>query len=179
MIELMLQAERALTAGMIDQAERLYRQAIAHDPRNSIAIVGLARVALERDDDRTAYELARKALDVDPENAAAKRLATRMAEVLRYRGEVVPEDGPPSPAMVPPPTVASDTPAAASVAAPSISAPAAPPSAATPGSNVVPASPAAPPPGSAAPAAHSPARASSPARPGQRPGLVRRLFGRR
>jgi len=90
MIELMLQAERALTAGMVDQAERLYRQAIEHDPRNSIAIVGLARVALERDDDRGAYQLAQRALEVDPENAAAQRLATRMAEVLRYRGESEP-----------------------------------------------------------------------------------------
>jgi len=91
MIELLLQAERLLVHGMVDQAERLYRQAIETDPRNSIAMVGLARVALERGDDRAAYGLAARALAIDPENAAAQRLATRMGEVLRTRGEHVPD----------------------------------------------------------------------------------------
>lgn len=98
MIEQMLQAERALLHGMIDQAERIYRQAIEADPHNSIAVVGLARVALERADDRGALELARRALEIDPENLAARRLAERMAEVLRHRGEAVapgPEAGVP------------------------------------------------------------------------------------
>ena len=89
MIELLLQAERLLVHGMLDQAERLYRQAIETDPRNSIALVGLARVALERGDDRGAYTLASDALAVDPDNVAAQRLATRMEEVLRTRGEAV------------------------------------------------------------------------------------------
>ena len=94
MIEVLLQAERALTVGMLDQAERLYWQAIESDPRNSIAVVGLARVALDRGDERTAYQFARKALEVDPENAAARRLASRMAEVLRHRGEHVSGEAP-------------------------------------------------------------------------------------
>lgn len=96
MIEQMLQAERALLHGRIDEAERIYRLTIEHDPGNSIAMVGLARVALERADDRGALELARQALVLDPENVAARRLAERMAEVLRYRGEEVapgPEQG--------------------------------------------------------------------------------------
>lgn len=90
MIELLLQAERALTMGMVDQAERMYRQAADADPRNSIAVVGLARVALERADDAGALQEARRALSIDPENVAASRLAARLEEVLAYRGEVAP-----------------------------------------------------------------------------------------
>lgn len=96
MIEQMLQAERALLHGRIDEAERIYRLTIEHDPGNSIAMVGLARVALERSDDRGALDAARRALVLDPENVAARRLAERMAEVLRFRGEDVasgPEQG--------------------------------------------------------------------------------------
>ena len=90
MIEIILQAERALSVGQLEQAERLYRQAAELDPRNSIAVVGLARVALDRGDDRGAYTFARQALDIDPENAAAQRLADRLDEVMRFRGEEPP-----------------------------------------------------------------------------------------
>ena len=98
MIEIILQAERALSVGQLEQAERLYRQAAVLDPRNSIAVVGLARVALDRGDDRGAYILARQALVIDPENAAAQRLADRLDEVMRFRGEEPPvvEAAPPS-----------------------------------------------------------------------------------
>jgi hypothetical protein len=89
MIELMLQAERALMVGMIDQAERLYQMAARNDPRNAIAVVGLARVALERNDDRAAYDRSREALAIDPNNAAALRLEARLSEVLVHRGERV------------------------------------------------------------------------------------------
>ena len=90
MIEIILEAERALTTGQLDQAERLYRQAAELDPRNSIAVVGLARVALDRGDEREAYTLARQALEIDPENAAGQRLAERLEEVMRFRGEEPP-----------------------------------------------------------------------------------------
>lgn len=103
MIELLLEAERALSVGMLDQAERLYWQTVEHDPRNSIAVVGLARVALERRDDRTALEFGRRALAIDPLNAAAGRLVTRLEEVMRARGEPIPETAtPPEPAVTPP-----------------------------------------------------------------------------
>ena len=89
MIEILLQAERTLAAGRLDEAERLYRQASDADPRNSIAVVGLARVALERDDEPGAYRLARRALSIDPENVAAQRLTQRLEEVYAYRGESI------------------------------------------------------------------------------------------
>ena len=92
MIELMLEAERAMGLGLFDNAERLYRQVVASDPKNSIAVTGLARVALERDDQRGAYALARQALAIDPENPVAAHLAHRMAEQLRMRGEPLPDD---------------------------------------------------------------------------------------
>ena len=86
MIEILLQAERALEMGRVDAAETLYRQVAEADPRNSIAVVGLARVTLERGDEAGALQLARRALTIDPENAAASRMVERLEEVIRYRG---------------------------------------------------------------------------------------------
>ena len=89
MIESLLQAERLLVVGQVDAAEKIYSSTLAADPRNSIAVVGLARVALERGDDRLAYQHACEALEIDPENAAALRLEARLSEVLATRGEQV------------------------------------------------------------------------------------------
>jgi hypothetical protein len=86
MIELLLQAEGALSLGLLDRAETLYRQVAGADPRNSIAVVGLARVALERGDEPGALAQARRALAIDGENAAAQRLVQRLEEVLAFRG---------------------------------------------------------------------------------------------
>jgi len=103
MIELMLEAERAMGIGLIDNAERLYRQVVALDPKNSIAVTGLARVALERGDQRGAYTFARQALALDPDNPIASHLSMRMAEQMRNRGEPLPDDpgmpGPDDPGM--------------------------------------------------------------------------------
>ena len=90
----MLEAERALAVGLLDQADRLYRGVVAADPRNAIAVVGLARVALERGDERTAYVEARRALAIDPDNPMASHLSMRMAELMRARGETPPADDP-------------------------------------------------------------------------------------
>jgi Tfp pilus assembly protein PilF len=79
MIELMLQAEHALGRGRLDEAEKLYWQVVESDARNAIAVVGLARVAVERGDEQTAREFTRRALALDPENAAALRLTSRLA----------------------------------------------------------------------------------------------------
>ena len=105
MIEALLQAERLLIHGMVDQAEQIYATASERDPRNSIAVVGLARVALERGDERLAYERACAALVIDPENAAALRLEARLSAVFAARGEpvrrpdfVATADEPPRPA---------------------------------------------------------------------------------
>jgi Tetratricopeptide repeat len=91
MIETLIEAERALTHGLVDQAERLYRQVADKDPKSSIAVMGLARVALERGDDRTAYLHGRAALAIDPDNPAAQHLVMRLAEVMAGRGETLPD----------------------------------------------------------------------------------------
>ncbi len=112
MIELLLEAERALSFGRVDRAEQLYRQVADADPHNSIAVVGLARVALERGDDLAAYLEARRALAIDPENDAARRLVTRLEEVLATRGEPVanPLPSAETPAEMPEPPAAADAP---------------------------------------------------------------------
>jgi hypothetical protein len=88
-IERLLDAERAMSFGQLDLAEEIYQQVSTADPKNSIAVVGLARVTLERGDDLAAYLLARRALGIDPENDAARRMALRLEEVLATRGQPV------------------------------------------------------------------------------------------
>jgi hypothetical protein len=83
-------AEQALTLGLLDRAEALFREAADADPLSSVAVLGLGRVALERGDDAGALRLAWRAVTINPENAAAQRLAARLEEVLTTRGEALP-----------------------------------------------------------------------------------------
>ena len=102
MIELMVQAEQALDLGLVDHAEKIYQQVASADPRNAMAVVGLARVRLERGDQAGAHELTLQALLIDPENSAALRLETRLREVLAEAGQTV--AAPPHPqSMIGPP----------------------------------------------------------------------------
>ena len=94
MIEMLLQADRLLTVDLVDQAQATYQRVADQDPRNAIAVVGLARCALAKGDDRGAYTLAARALAIDPENDMARRMEARMAEVLTYRGETLPDTAP-------------------------------------------------------------------------------------
>ena len=79
MIERLLAADAALDRGEIDVAHRLFTQVADADPRNAIAVVGLARVALRRNAPGDARALASRALDIDPDEAAARRLLLELA----------------------------------------------------------------------------------------------------
>jgi tetratricopeptide (TPR) repeat protein len=74
MIERLLAADAALDRGELDAAERLYRQVADADARNAIALVGLARVADARGDADGARGLAERALSIDAQEAAARRM---------------------------------------------------------------------------------------------------------
>jgi hypothetical protein len=74
MFELLLQADKALANGSLDQAEKTYWQLIELDPTNAIAVAGLARVSMERGDDRLARTFASRALGIDPDSIAARKV---------------------------------------------------------------------------------------------------------
>ncbi len=74
MIERLLAADAALERGELDVAERLFGQVAEVDPRNAIAAVGMGRVAAGRDDAEGARAWFQRALEIDPDEAAARRL---------------------------------------------------------------------------------------------------------
>ncbi len=74
MIERLLAAEDALARDELHHAERLFGQVADADPRNAIALVGLARVASRRGNRDGARGHLERALEIDPEEAAARRL---------------------------------------------------------------------------------------------------------
>ena len=82
MIERLLAAEGALARDELDHAQRLFGQVAEADPRNAIAVVGLARVLARRGDTDAARELLAHALEIDPEEAAAHRLLAELEAPL-------------------------------------------------------------------------------------------------
>ena len=108
MIERLLAAEKALDQGMLDTAGRLFDQVAQADPRNAIALVGLAKVALREDRIDEARELAEQALAIDPDEAAAQRLLREVYAEVRpapepERAPALPDPAPrPRPPLPPP-----------------------------------------------------------------------------
>jgi tetratricopeptide (TPR) repeat protein len=103
-IEQLLRAENALALGLLDQAQQIYEQTLAHDPANAIALVGLSRVALERGDERASLGFARRARSIDPENGQASRMIERVEEVILERGDAIPQEAPSTTTPMPAPT---------------------------------------------------------------------------
>lgn len=81
MIELLLAADRLLADGMLDRAERIYGQIAEADPRNAMAVVGLARVAVARGRLDEAGATVRRALEIDPDDALARQLEADLAGI--------------------------------------------------------------------------------------------------
>jgi tetratricopeptide (TPR) repeat protein len=109
LIERLLAAEKALDQGMVDTAGRLFAQVAQADPRNAIALVGLAKVALREDRIDDARELAEQALAIDPDEAAAQRLLREVYAEVRPAPEPVPAPAalrPPGPEPAPAPAPA-------------------------------------------------------------------------
>jgi thioredoxin-like negative regulator of GroEL len=100
MIERLLAAEGALERDELDHAQRLFGGVVEADPRNAIAVVGLARVLARRGDIDAARALVAHALDIDPDEAAARRLLDELDRGLVPEPERAPDA---SRAVGPPP----------------------------------------------------------------------------
>lgn len=73
-VALLEPAQKAEEAGLWDEAERLYREAVAANPNHEHAIRGLARVLVARDAD----EEARSLLAMVPPDAESRRLLAQL-----------------------------------------------------------------------------------------------------
>lgn len=105
MIERLLAAESALARGEHEHAGRLFAQVAEADPRNAIAVVGLARIAQREGRAGEARELTERALEIDPDEAAAQRLLRELytqVEPIPAAVEPIPSSVEPMPAAVEP-----------------------------------------------------------------------------
>ena len=94
MFELLLQADKSISAGLLDQAERTYWQLIELDPSNSIAVAGLARISLKRGDERLARTFANRALAIDPDSISAQRVIQALEKGTSVPAATAPPDLP-------------------------------------------------------------------------------------
>lgn len=89
MTDRLLQADRLLIVGLVDQAAAIYRAELEADARSEEALVGLANCEVEQGNMPGAYALALRALEIDRSNNVALRLEARISEVLAVRGQPV------------------------------------------------------------------------------------------
>lgn len=87
MFERLIQADRSMSDGLLDQAERTYWQLIELDPTNAIAVACLARISLKRGDARLARTFADRAIGIDPDSIVARKVIHALEE-----GSALPED---------------------------------------------------------------------------------------
>jgi tetratricopeptide (TPR) repeat protein len=90
MIERLLAADAALARDDLELAQRMFEQVVEADSRNAIAVVGLARVAAQRNLLDEARALAGRALEIDPEEAAARRLLDDLAAAAESEAPAAP-----------------------------------------------------------------------------------------
>lgn len=98
MIERLLAADAALERDDLAAAEKLFGQVAAADPRNAIAAVGLGRVAAGRDDAEGARAWFRRALEIDPDEAAARRLLSALDREVPEAASAITAGAAPDPA---------------------------------------------------------------------------------
>ena len=83
--QLVGEAQKALASGRRKEAEGLFHQALAHDNRNSAALIGLSDIYFDRSEYAQAVSFAEKAVQASPRNAGYRiRLGDAYFKLLRY-----------------------------------------------------------------------------------------------